>query len=410
MDRMEKLKILGESAKFDVSCSSSGTQRAGERGKLGSASLGGICHSWAEDGRCISLLKVLLSNACIYNCAYCVNRRSNDLPRASFTPEELAELTIEFYRRNYIEGLFLSSAVVKNPDYTMELMIRTLVLLRKQYGFRGYIHAKVIPSASPDLIQQMGILADRISVNMEFTSKKSLALLAADKNHKTILAPMGLIKSAKEENQYALAHYRKAPVFAPAGQTTQVIVGATPERDQHILTVSSRLYREYQMKRVYYSAYIPLATHPNLPAPLGFQPPLLREHRLYQADWLLRFYRFSVEEIFSPQQPDLALDVDPKIQYALAHPELYPVDVNRASYDMLLRVPGIGVRSAQRIMEARRFGTLDEFGLKKLGVVMKRAQYFLCFHGKILGKMEPGNPLLREVLRDGTTVQQTRFF
>lgn len=410
MNKMEKLKILGESAKYDVSCSSSGTQRGGRPGSIGSASLGGICHSWAEDGRCISLLKVLLSNACIYNCAYCINRRTNDLPRATFTPEELAEITIEFYRRNYIEGLFLSSAVVKNPDYTMELMIRTLSLLRKQYRFRGYIHAKIIPSSSPELIAQIGLLADRVSVNMEFTSKKSLALLAEEKNHQKILAPMGIVRATKEENEYALAHYRGAPVFAPAGQTTQVIVGATPERDNHILTAASKLYQDYKMKRVYYSAYIPLATHPNLPAPLGFIPPLLREHRLYQADWLLRFYRFSVNEILPVQQPDLALDVDPKIQYALTHPELYPVDVNRASYDMLLRIPGIGVKSAQRIMEARKFGSLDEFSLKKIGVVMKRAQYFLCFRGKVLGKMEPSNPMLRQVLQDGTAIQQIRLF
>ena len=410
MDLLQKVEILGDAAKYDVSCASSGIQRNGKAGSIGSAASCGICHSFTENGRCISLLKILLSNACCYDCVYCVNRRSNDVPRASFTPEELSELTIEFYRRNYIEGLFLSSAVVRSPDYTMELFVKTLRLLRNEHRFRGYIHAKIIPSASPALIEQVGMLADRVSVNMEFVSKNSMRQLAGDKSHESILAPMDYIKARRDENQYEIVRYRNAPEFAPAGQTTQMIVGATPEHDHTILYAADKFYRQYRMRRVYYSAYIPLATHPLLPAPLSFTPPLLREHRLYQADFLLRFYQFSLDEIVSDAQPDLSLDVDPKIHYALAHPELYPVDINRAPYELLLRVPGIGVKSAKRIVEARRFGRIDECGMKKIGVVVKRAQYFVAFGGRILGNLAPDNPALRQVLRDGSAYEQVRLF
>ena len=320
---MDKLRILTDAAKYDVACTSSGLERKGQAGGLGSAVACGICHSFAADGRCISLLKVLMSNACAYNCSYCVNRRENDVPRATFTPRELAELTIEFYKRNYIEGLFLSSAVVKNPDYTCERMLATLRLLREEYRFGGYIHAKAIPGADPRLIQAIGALADRMSVNIELPSQKSLNLLAPEKKKEAILAPMAQIREGIAASRYELARYAHAPRFAPAGQSTQLIIGATPETDRQILLLSAALYKKYALKRVFYSAYIPVVAGPNLPA-LGQRPPLLREHRLYQADWLLRYYGFAAEELLDEAHPNFHPLLDPKCNWALNHMEQFP--------------------------------------------------------------------------------------
>ena len=378
MTLAEKLTILTDAAKYDVACTSSGGDRRG--GRLGKTIAAGCCHSFSADGRCISLLKLLLTNVCVYDCQYCVNRTSNDLPRAMFTPRELADLTIDFYRRNYIEGLFLSSAVVRSPDYTTELMIRTLTLLREDYGFSGYIHAKAIPGADPLLTARLGRLADRLSVNIELPSSKSLALLAPDKKTDAIFQPMAQIKQEILQSKAERQKFRHAPAFAPAGQSTQMIVGASDETDYHILKLSEGMYRKYGLKRVFYSAYIPVAEDTRLPA-LDTKPPLLREHRLYQADWLLRFYQFSASEILDEQHPDFNPYLDPKCNWAVHNMHLFPVDVNRCSYEMLLRVPGIGVKSAQRIRVARRSGQLDLADLKRIGVVLKRAQYFITCKG-----------------------------
>ena len=382
MELMDKLTILTDAAKYDAACTSSGLDRAGRPGTMGSTMAVGCCHSFSADGRCISLLKVLLTNRCIYDCQYCVNRRSNDVRRTAFTPRELCELTIGFYRRNYIEGLFLSSAVWGSPDKTTELMIETLRLLREEYAFGGYIHAKAIPGADPLLTHRLGLLADRMSVNIELPSAKSLALLAPDKKKENILVPMGQIRDGITASRGELKLYRHAPRFAPAGQSTQMIVGATPESDRQILTLTQNLYDRYHLKRVFYSAYMPVSSSPLLPAPQGFQPPLLREHRLYQADWLLRYYHFRAEEILDEDSPDLDPRLDPKCTWALRHLEFFPVEVNRADYEALLRVPGVGVKSARRILSARRLGPLSFQGLKRLGVVLKRAQYFLTCSGR----------------------------
>ena len=388
---LKKLEVLTDAAKYDVACTSSGVDRPGRPGALGNAVKAGICHSFAADGRCISLLKVLLSNDCAYDCAYCVNRRSCDGPRATFTPEELCRLTVEFYRRNYIEGLFLSSAVVKNPDYTSELMLMTLKKLREEERFWGYVHVKAIPGADPRLTHALGLYADRMSVNIELPSQKSLALLAPQKSKEKILAPMGLIRDGIKENASDLAHYRAAPKFVPAGQSTQMIIGATPETDRQILALTEGLYRKYQLKRVFFSAYMPVVSDRNLPA-RDTPPPLLREHRLYQADWLLRFYGFSAGEILDDQHPDFNPLLDPKCNWAVNHMEHFPVEVNRAPYEILLRVPGIGVKSAKRIRAARRYAALDFDALKKLGVVLKRARYFILCSGKSISPLPTDNP------------------
>ena len=384
MELMDKLEILADAAKYDAACTSSGLDRAGRPGTIGSTTLAGCCHSFSADGRCISLLKVLMTNVCAYDCQYCVNRRSNDLPRAAFTPRELCELTMGFYRRNYIEGLFLSSAVLVNPDYTTERMIEALRLLREEYRFGGYIHAKAIPGADPRLTYRLGLLADRMSVNIELPSAGSLALLAPDKKKENILTPMGQIRDGISLASRERKLCRHAPRFAPAGQSTQMIVGATPESDRQILTLTQGLYDRYHLKRVFYSAYMPVSNSPLLPAPQNFQPPLLREHRLYQADWLLRFYHFRAEELLDEEAPNLDPRLDPKCTWALRHLEFFPVEVNRADYEALLRVPGVGVRSARRILAARRVGPLTFEGLKQLGVVLKRAQYFLTCSGRPL--------------------------
>ncbi len=381
MDTIEKLTILSASAKYDAACTSSGSDRAAAPGGIGNATACGICHSFAGDGRCISLLKVLMTNACIYDCQYCVNRRSNDVPRAAFSPRELADLTIQFYRRNYIEGLFLSSGVLRNPDYTVEQMTETLRILREEYGFAGYIHAKAIPGADPILLSRMGTLCDRMSVNIELPSQKSLMRLAPDKSKVSILKPMGYISGRIAQNRQELVRYRHAPAFAPAGQSTQMIVGATADSDYQILTLSEALYKKYRLKRVFYSAYIPVSTNPLLPA-VGTPPPLLREHRLYQADWLLRYYGFTASELLDEGHPNFNPLVDPKCNWALNHMELFPLEVTTAPEELLLRVPGIGVKSCRRILLARRQGSLTYAGLKRLGVVLKRAQYFILCGGK----------------------------
>ncbi len=407
----EKLTILGDAAKFDASCSSSGSSRPTPEGsRLGNPYSAGICHTWAADGRCVSLLKVLQSNACLYDCAYCQNRRSNPTPRATFTPEELAELTIQFYRRNYIEGLFLSSGVVQSPDYTMELMIRTMQILRQEHRFGGYIHVKVIPGSDARLVHAAGLLADRMSCNIELPSSDSLALLAPQKRPEGIFAPMQFVRSTLGMCLEDKRKYIHAPSFAPAGQTTQMIVGATRESDLAILRLSHGLYRKYQMKRVYFSAYIPVGAHPALPPAHMAAPPLLREHRLYQADWLLRFYSFTPDELLEDCAPQLDPEMDPKSQWALKHPEFFPVEVNTVDYETLLRVPGLGVQSARRIIEARRQGSLRPEDLKKLGVLMKRAQFFLTAGGKFTGRVEPGHPMLREQLVQRPNIHQLSLF
>ena len=382
MELMDKLTILADSAKYDAACTSSGVDRAGVHGSIGSAANCGICHSFSADGRCISLLKILMTNSCVYDCHYCVNRRSNDIERATFTPHELAELTISFYRRNYIEGLFLSSGVLKNPDYTCERMIEALNILRNEYRFGGYIHAKAIPGADPRLLDRLGVLADRMSINIELPSQKSLEILAPDKSKHDIIKPMGYISDKIKENKGDIVKYNHAPSFSKAGQATQMIIGATPDTDYQIINLSAALYNKYQLKRVFYSAYMPVISSSSLPA-LNTPPPLLREHRLYQADWLLRFYGFSANEILDEEHPDLNPYIDPKCNWAINHIDMFPIEINTASYEMLLRVPGIGTRSAARIVKARRTGSIDFAGLKKIGAVLKRAQYFVTCNGKI---------------------------
>ena len=382
MELLDKLTILSDAAKYDAACTSSGVRRKFQPGKIGntSSSIAGCCHSFSADGRCITLLKVLMTNCCVYDCKYCVNRRSNGTRRAAFTPRELAELTIGFYRRNYIEGLFLSSGVLRNADYTTEQMIRALRILRQEYGFNGYIHAKAIPGTSPELVQQLGLLADRMSVNIELPSQQGLQTLAPDKTREAILRPMGLIRDKVSESRQELVKYKHAPAFAPAGQSTQLIVGATKDTDRHILHLTEALYQKYRLKRVFYSAYVPVVENSLLPA-LDTKPPLLREHRLYQADWLLRFYGFQASELLDEAHPDFNPQLDPKCSWAVSHLEHFPVEIMRADYETLLRVPGIGPTSARRIVSARRTAHLRFEDLKKLGVVVKRAQFFLVCDG-----------------------------
>lgn len=428
----EKLKILADGAKYDVSCSSSGVGRTNS-GKIGNAACAGICHSWSADGRCISLLKILFTNNCVFDCEYCVNRRSADVPRASFEPRELARLTIEFYRRNYIEGLFLSSAVEVSPDYTAERMMNCIKLIREDYGFGGYVHAKIIPGVSPEIVHQIGLLADRLSINIELPTKESLSLLAPQKKPKNIFAPMKQITQTlterrqlkgpgtmfKNQNIYsagdlsylepegeditagdgslvdlagnplAVRETRKKGKerFAPAGQTTQMIIGATPESDRQIVKTSESLYRIFKMKRVYFSAYIPVSNSPLLPTPFT-APSLVREHRLYQADWLLRFYGFTADEILDEKTPFLDLEMDPKISWALRNIEKFPMEINKVSLDELLRIPGIGATSAMRIVRQRRISAVRFDDLKKIGVVVKRAKYFITCCGRYYGGPE----------------------
>lgn len=383
MGLMEKLGILADAAKYDVACTSSGVDRKGDGQSVGNCIKAGICHSFAGDGRCISLLKILMTNECIYDCKYCINRRSNDVPRAIFTPEEICTLTMEFYRRNYIEGLFLSSGIVQSPDITMELLYRTLFLLRNVYHFNGYIHVKAIPGADSELIRRTGFLADRMSVNLELPTAEGLRTLAPNKHRKTILTPMRQIQNEIQANKEELVLYRKAPKFASGGQSTQMIIGATPENDFQILNVAEGLYKRFDLKRVFYSAFVKVNEDKALPALPG-GPPLLREHRLYQADWLLRFYGFEAKELLDEKRPYFNVMLDPKEDWAVRHLEEFPVEVNRAPYEKLLRVPGLGVNSARRIVAARRSARLTFEDLKKIGVVLKRAIYFITCNGKMM--------------------------
>jgi putative DNA modification/repair radical SAM protein len=372
----KKLNILADAAKYDVSCASSGNNRSNNSGGIGNAYSCGICHSFTEDGRCISLLKVLMTNSCIYDCAYCINRRTNDRPRATLTVEELVDLTIGFYRRNYIEGLFLSSGVIKSPDYTMERMMLVAKKLRLEERYNGYIHMKAIPGASSELIHQAGIWVDRLSVNIEIPSNPELKRLAPEKNYVDIYRPMNFIKDNIIAHKEERKHLRHVPAFSPSGQSTQLIVGATPESDKQILTLASDLYHSQRLKRVYYSGYLPVNEYDQR-LPAIKTPPLVRENRLYQSDWLMRFYKFKANEIVSEEHPFLDLEIDPKLAWALRNLHHFPINVNKATYEMILRVPGIGVQSAQRIIEARKFRTLNTQHLTKIGVVMKRAKYFI---------------------------------
>lgn len=409
MDMFEKLKILTDSAKYDVACTSSGVDRA-SKGGLGNAAAYGICHSFAADGRCISLLKVLMTNYCVYDCKYCVNRHSNETLRTAFTPRELADLTIQFYRRNYIEGLFLSSGILKNPDYTCEQMIKAIRILRQEYHFGGYIHTKAIPGADPRLIEELGQLSDRMSVNIEFPSQKSLQQLAPNKSKEAILRPMEQIRERIQETTTDLVHYRHAPKFVPAGQSTQMIIGASPETDYQILQLTQGLYKKYHLKRVFFSAYTPVVENSLLPS-LDTKPPLLREHRLYQADWLLRYYGFSADELLDKQNQNFHPLIDPKSNWAIHHMDLFPLEVNRAPYEMLLRVPGVGVRGAKRIVIARRSGPLHFEDLKKIGIVLKRAQYFLTCNGKVLAglRITPDNTLRALISEQGLNHLSQQF-
>lgn len=420
MTVMDKLGILSDAAKYDVACTSSGVERKGNGRDIGNCLTGGICHSFSADGRCISLLKILFTNECVYDCKYCLNRRSNDVERATFTPEEVCELTIQFYRRNYIEGLFLSSGIIQSPNYTMELLYRTIYLLRNRYRFNGYVHVKAIPGADPRLIQLTGYLADRMSVNLELPTAEGLKNLAPNKHRKNILAPMRQIQNGIAENKNELVLYRNAPRFVGGGQSTQMIIGATPESDYQILNVAESLYDKFDLKRVFYSAFVKVNEDKALPALPG-GPPLLREHRLYQADWLLRFYGFKAGELLSEDRPFFNVMLDPKEDWAVRHLEQFPVEVNRAPYEMILRVPGIGVKSAQRIMNARRTANLDFEALKKIGVVLKRALYFITCNGRMMYRTKLEEDYIvrnltadsrekRQLAGDGMTYRQISLF
>ena len=415
----DKLNILTDAAKYDVACTSSGVDRKGDGKSIGNCVAVGICHSFSGDGRCISLLKILMTNECIFDCKYCRNRRSNDVPRATFTPEEICTLTMEFYRRNYIEGLFLSSGIIGNPTFTQELICRTVWLLRNRYRFNGYVHVKAIPGAAPEIIQQTGFLVDRMSVNLELPTAEGLRSLAPNKHRKSILTPMRQIQTGIQVNRNDLVLYRNAPKFVGGGQSTQMIIGATPESDYQIINVAESLYQKFDLKRVFYSAFVNVTGDKSLPALPG-GPPLLREHRLYQADWLLRFYGFEAQELLSEGKPNFNVLLDPKADWALRHLEQFPVEINRASYQMILRVPGIGVKSAQRIVRARRNGSLGFEDLKKIGVTLKRALYFITCSGKMMypTKLEE-DYITRNLIgakeklpfdRDGMTYKQLSLF
>lgn len=407
MDVLEKLKVLADAAKYDVSCSSSGSNRKNKKGGLGDASPAGICHSWTDDGRCISLLKILMTNYCVYDCLYCVNRSSNDLPRAIFTPEEIVDITINFYKRNYIEGLFLSSAVYKSPNYTMEMIYQVVRKLREEEHFNGYIHVKAIPGADREIVERVGNHVDRMSVNIELPSEEGLKLLAPQKTKVNILRPMEQIKTSIIRSIEERRKFKFSPKFVPAGQTTQLIIGATNDNDLKILRLSEGLYKGYSMKRVYYSAFVPVSISPKLPTIKS--PPLIRENRLYQADWLLRFYGFEAKELLDESKPDFDLALDPKCDWALRNIQLFPVEINKADYNMLLRVPGIGVKSALRIVSARKFSTIDFEDLKKLGIVLKRAQYFITCKGKHFGIKSMNEELIRSKIIDKEPVNDGKI-
>ncbi len=395
----EKLEILADAAKYDVSCASSGSKRKNTKGGLGNATGMGICHTYTQDGRCVSLLKILLTNHCIFDCAYCVSRRSNDVKRAAFTVQEVVDLTINFYKRNYIEGLFLSSGIFKSADYTMERLVRIAKQLRTEHKFNGYIHLKAIPGASDLLLHEAGLYADRLSVNLEIPSEESLKQVAPEKDYPSVYTPMNYLNQTITGYKEERRSIQKAPLFAPGGQSTQMVIGATPEDDLHVLKLADSLYKDQKLRRVYYSGYIPVSSDERLPALRT--PPLVRENRLYQADWLMRFYGFKVDEIVDAQHPVLDLKVDPKFSYALRNPHLFPVDVNRAPLEMILKIPGIGVKSAHKIVQARRFGQLRKENLQKIGVVWKRAQYFLSCAGEPLKLLGFQPELIRQQVLHG---------
>ena len=407
MDILDKIRILSDSAKYDVSCSSSGSSRGSIKGGVGNAAAAGICHSFTADGRCISLLKILMTNFCIYDCAYCQNRISSDVERAAFAPEELITLTMSFYRRNYIEGLFLSSGVIVSPDHTMELMIRIIKTLRQRERFNGYIHVKVIPGASSHLVHEAGLYADRVSVNIELPEETNYKALTPEKNRIAILKPMKQIADNIMENKEEKRISRYAEDFVPAGQSTQLIIGATPTTDGKILSLSQNLYTGYNLKRVYYSAYIPISTNKLLPQLTA--PPLLREHRIYQADWLLRFYKFTAGELLGENE-NLDVNVDPKTQWALSHMELFPMEVNKVSYEMLLRIPGIGLTSAKRILRARKLASLTYEGLKKMGIVLTRAKHFILINGKYHGNFAMRPEFIYEAISEKKDQIQLSLF
>lgn len=402
MDVLDKLGILADAAKYDVSCSSSGSNRKAKKNQLGDAHVSGICHSWSADGRCVSLLKILMTNYCIYDCAYCVNRESNDIPRATLTPKELVDLTINFYRRNYIEGLFLSSAIIKSPSHTMALLLKIVKDLRTIHKFNGYIHLKAIPGADQYIIDEAGLYVDRMSVNIELPSDNNLKLLAPGKSFDNVLAPMNNINNKLLEVKESKAKYKHTPKYVPAGQSTQLIVGATTDNDLSILKLSENLYDGFNLKRVYYSAYIPVGSSSNLPALT--KPPLLREHRIYQADWLLRFYGFNADELLDNENPNFDEKLDPKCNWAINNLGIFPIEINKAEYQILLRIPGIGIKGARKIISSRRFCHLGYDDLKRLGIVLKRAKYFITCKGKYYGGIAYNETLLRNVL--GNNVQQ----
>ncbi|MCC3863502.1 putative DNA modification/repair radical SAM protein [Terrisporobacter petrolearius] len=396
MDLQRKLEILSSAAKYDVSCSSSGSNRKNKKGGIGNACVSGICHSFTPDGRCVSLLKILMSNVCIYDCSYCVSRTSNDFPRATFTPDEICDITINFYKRNYIEGLFLSSAIVKSANFTMEKLYETVYKLRIEHNFNGYIHLKAIPGADQNLIDKAGLLVDRMSVNIELPSSESLKILAPDKDKNKILSPMKNISNKIIQNKNEIKRFKNAPSFVPGGQSTQLIVGASPESDLKILTLSESLYEKMNLKRVYYSAFVPVTNDKRLPEIKN--PPTLREHRLYQADWLLRFYGFNAKELLSEENPNFDINFDPKTNWALKNIHTFPLEINKVPREMLLRIPGIGEKSVQRIMAIRKVSNITFEDLKKIGVVLKRAQYFITCNGKYYGDVSFDEPLIRDKL------------
>lgn len=398
----EKLKILADAAKYDVSCSSSGSFRKNKNYGLGNATGMGICHSYTEDGRCVSLLKILLTNYCIYDCAYCVTRISNEIKRAAFTVQEVVDLTLNFYRRNYIEGLFLSSGIFKNPDYTMERLVRVARRLREEHNFNGYIHLKSIPGANDELMHEAGLYADRLSVNIELPTEASLKKLAPEKNFQDIEKPMGYLAQAISGYKNESLSIKNAPLFAPAGQSSQMIIGASNETDQQIMVAADKLYKNYRLKRVYYSGYIPVADDNRLPA-LGSAPPLLRENRLYQSDWLIRFYGFSVQELFDAKNPNLDPDFNPKLSWALRNRHLFPIDINIADYEQILRIPGIGVKSAKKIVAARKFALLNWDQLVKIGISMNISKYFLVCKRKPNFKADLSDDILKNRLLASAT-------
>lgn len=409
-DRLtEKLTILADAAKYDVSCSSSGSKRKNEAKGLGDSKKVGICHAYTEDGRCVSLLKILLTNHCIFDCAYCVSRKSNDIKRAAFTIQEVVDLTINFYRRNYIEGLFLSSAIFKNADYTMERLVQIAKKLRQEHNFNGYIHLKAIPGASAELLKEAGLFADRLSVNVEMPTEQSLKLLAPDKNREEIIAPMKFLKGAIEENRQEKKLFKKAPLFAPAGQSTQMVIGATPENDWQILWIADQFYKKMKLKRVYYSGYVPISNDNRLPA-FGTPVPMLRENRLYQADWLIRFYGFEVEEIVNEEHSLLDADIDPKLSWALRNLHLFPVDINKADLSLVMRIPGIGVQSAHKIIAARKFNNLTWDHLKKFGIWVNKARNFVvCYSDRFAFKDLMPAQIKERILQSGRSKYEANF-